>query len=87
MVLEKWHLSDNRQRRGYGSTALKYPLPGLVICAECRSTCYSQPAVMNYSRAKRLGIPKVYHHYFQYKNWRVGWRPSRRHRSYSQKTK
>lgn len=63
-------LSDNRQRKGFGSTAPKYPLSGLVICAECRSTCYSQAAVMNYHRAKRLGIPKVYRYYFQCKNWR-----------------
>lgn len=40
---------------------------------------------MNYHRAKRMGIPRVYRYYFQCKNWRVGRRPSRRHRSCSQK--
>lgn len=63
-------LNDNRQRRGYGSTAPKYPLAGLVFCQECRSACYSQKACMNYHRAKRLGIPKVHRYYFQCKNWR-----------------
>lgn len=57
-------LSHNRQVRGYGSTALKYPLSGLIFCAECRSSCYSVKG----SRGK---YQPGYNYYFQCKNWRT----------------
>jgi site-specific DNA recombinase len=56
-------LKHNRDRRGYGCTAQKYPLSGLVFCGECRSSCYS----LKGNRGKTPG----YNHYFQCKNWRV----------------
>ncbi|MEA5620649.1 fdxN element excision recombinase XisF [Cronbergia sp. UHCC 0137] len=62
-------LNRNREIKGYGSTALKYPCSGLVFCAECRSSCYSTSSVNNGYRAKRLGIPKEMNYYFQCKNW------------------
>jgi hypothetical protein len=57
-------LAHNARVRGYGSTALKYPLSGLVFCAECRSACYS----MKGSRGKKQ---PGYNYYFQCKNWRL----------------
>ncbi|WP_416667827.1 fdxN element excision recombinase XisF [Egbenema bharatensis] len=59
-------LSHNRQVRGYGSTALKYPLSGLVFCGECRSACYSTCGRKNYKHPER-----GFNYYFQCKNWRV----------------
>lgn len=56
-------LQQNRDRRGYGCTAQKYPLSGLVFCGECRSSCYS----LKGNRGKTPG----YNHYFQCKNWRT----------------
>jgi|JFJP01.1.fsa_nt_gi Site-specific recombinases, DNA invertase Pin homologs len=64
-------LSHNKQVRGYGSTALKYPCSGLVFCGECRSACYSVTGAKNYHKAKRLGIPIERLYYFQCKNWRT----------------
>jgi len=56
-------LAHNKQVRGYGSTALKYPLSGLVFCGECRGAFYS----MKGGRGKTPG----YNYYFQCKNWRT----------------
>jgi site-specific DNA recombinase len=64
-------LSHNKQVRGFGSTALKYPLSGLVFCGECRSACYSLTGQNNYHRAKRLGIAPEMNYYFQCKNWKL----------------
>lgn len=55
-------LAYNRQVRGYSSTAQRYPLSGLVYCAECRATCYA----MTGSRGKTPGL----NYYYQCKNWR-----------------
>lgn len=63
-------LARNAVVKGYGSTALKYPLSGLVYCGECRSACYSLSGANNYHKAKRLGIPPDRNYYFQCKNWR-----------------
>jgi site-specific DNA recombinase len=52
-------LEFNSLHRGYGSTALKYPVSGLVFCAECRAACYS-------CRGGVAGETV----YFQCKNWR-----------------
>lgn len=57
-------VQHNRRVRGFGSTALKYPLSGLVFCAECRSACYS----MKGSRGRNM---PGYNYYFQCKNWRT----------------
>ncbi|HLO84600.1 MAG TPA: fdxN element excision recombinase XisF [Nostocaceae cyanobacterium] len=62
-------LAHNKQVRGYGSTALKYPLSGSIFCAECRGACYSLSGIKNHYRAKRLGIPFERNYYFQCKNW------------------
>ena len=56
-------LERNRIVRGYGTSALKYPLSGLIYCGECRSACYS----MKGSRGKNQ---PGYNYYFQCKNWR-----------------
>lgn len=64
-------LSHNKQVKGYGSTALKYPCSGLVFCAECRSTCYSLSGNNNYHKAKKLGVEPERNYYFQCKNWRL----------------
>jgi len=64
-------LARNKKVRGYGSTALRYPLSGLVFCGACRSSCYSLTGQKNYHRAKRLGIPPELNYYFQCKNWRL----------------
>jgi site-specific DNA recombinase len=64
-------LKLNKQVRGFGSTALKYPLSGLVFCGECRGSCYSVSGANNYHKAKRLGIAPDMVHYFQCKNWRT----------------
>jgi site-specific DNA recombinase len=56
-------LEHNRQVRGYGTTAQKYPLSGLIFCAECRGACYS----LKGNRGHQPG----YNHYFQCKNWRA----------------
>ncbi|MFN6475229.1 fdxN element excision recombinase XisF [Nostoc sp. DedQUE07] len=57
-------LKHNKQVRGYGATALKYPLSGLIFCGECRSACYSVTG----SRGRNL--PGL-NYYFQCKNWRL----------------
>jgi site-specific DNA recombinase len=49
-------LEWNRNTRGFGSTRQSHPLSGLVICAECNSTCY-----------KGSGSSKK--PYYQCKNW------------------
>ncbi len=54
-------LLENRQRRGFGSTAPIYPLSGLVVCGECRCVCYSISA----SRGKTPGK----NYYYQCRNW------------------
>lgn len=64
-------LAHNKRVKGFGSIALKYPLSGLVFCAECRSACYSLSGANNYHKAKKLGIPVEYNYYFQCKNWRL----------------
>lgn len=54
-------LAHNRQVRGYGTQAQRFPLSGLVFCAECRAACYSC--------ASRIGTSKTeFHYYFQCKN-------------------
>lgn len=63
-------LATNAKVKGYGSTALKYPLSGLIYCGECRSACYSLSGANNYHKAKKLGIPPDLNYYFQCKNWR-----------------
>lgn len=55
-------ISHNARVKGYGSTALKHPLSGLVYCGECRAACYSCSG----NRGKSPG----YNYYFQCKNWR-----------------
>jgi DNA invertase Pin-like site-specific DNA recombinase len=57
-------LKHNKRVRGYGTTALKYPLSGLIFCGECRSACYSVTG----SRGRNL--PGL-NYYFQCKNWRL----------------
>jgi site-specific DNA recombinase len=59
-------LKHNRVVRGYGSTALKYPLSGLVFCGECRSACYSTYGRKNYKHPER-----GHNYYYQCKNWRL----------------
>lgn len=59
-------LTQNRQIRGFGTTAQRYPCSGLVFCAECRSTCYSVSGRKNYKHPER-----GYNYYFQCKNWRL----------------
>lgn len=57
-------LAHNAQVKGYGTTAQKYPLSGLIFCAECRSACYS----LKGGRGKNI---PGYNYYFQCKNWRT----------------
>ena len=64
-------LKLNKQVRGFGSTALKYPLSGLVFCGECRASHYSVTGANNYHKAKKLGIEPDRNYYFQCKNWRM----------------
>lgn len=64
-------IKDNYRFKGFGSTALKYPLSGLIFCGECRSSCYSVTGAKSYHRAKRLGIKSELNYYFQCKNWRM----------------
>jgi hypothetical protein len=64
-------IKDNYRFKGFGSTALKYPLSGLIFCGECRSACYSLTGASNYHKAKRLGIKSERNYYFQCKNWRM----------------
>lgn len=54
-------LSNNRQLRGFGTSQQRHPLAGLVFCAECRATHYSQSG----TRGKTPG----YNYYFQCKNY------------------
>ncbi len=54
-------LESNKRVRGWGTQAQRYPLSGLVFCAECRATCYSC--------AGRIGASTTeFHYYFQCKN-------------------
>jgi DNA invertase Pin-like site-specific DNA recombinase len=55
----------NHVVKGFGSTALKYPLSGLVFCGECRGSWYSVCGRKNYNHPER-----GYNYYFQCKNWR-----------------
>ena len=64
-------LKLNKQVRGFGSTALKYSLSGLVFCGECRGSCYAVSGAKNYHKAKRLGIAPDMEYYFQCKNWQT----------------
>lgn len=64
-------LAYNKRVKGYGSTRLKYPLSGLVFCAECQSAHYSLVGGKNSPRAKRLNLPPERNYYFQCKNWRT----------------
>jgi hypothetical protein len=57
-------LKHNAVVRGYGSTALKYPLSGLVFCGECRGLWYS----IKGGRGKNQPGSN---YYFQCKNWRT----------------
>ncbi len=59
-------LAHNSRIRGFGSTALKYPLSGLVFCAECRGSCYS-----TYGRKNHKHPERGHNYYFQCKNWRT----------------
>ena len=61
-------LQFNRSYRGY-SGKMKYPLSGLVVCGECRSTCYTTTACNNGHRLK-YGEAPTYLCYYQCKNWR-----------------
>lgn len=63
-------LEFNRQHRGY-SGKMRNPLSGLVVCGQCRSTCYTTTGATNYSRAQRTGEPLTYQTYYQCKNWRT----------------
>jgi len=54
-------IEHNKQVRGYGTQAQRFPLSGLIFCAECRSACYSC--------AGRIGSSTTeFHYYFQCKN-------------------
>lgn len=64
-------LKLNKQVRGFGSTALKYPLSGLVFCGECRASHYAVSGASNYHKAKKLGIAPNMVYYFQCKNWQT----------------
>ncbi len=55
-------LASARQQRGYGSTAPKYPLSGLIFCGECQATCYSISA----SRGRNM---PGRNYYYQCRNW------------------
>lgn len=57
-------LEHNRRAGGYGATALKYPLSGLVYCAACRGSCYSCAG-----RVKN-NTSDYYNYYFQCNRWR-----------------
>jgi len=46
-------LQLNRSHRGY-SGKMKYPLSGLVVCGECRSTCYTTTGCNNTHRLDSL---------------------------------
>ena len=61
-------LKFNRIHRGY-SGKMRNPLSGLVVCGECRSTCYSTTGCNNAHRVK-YGEAKTYITYYQCKNWR-----------------
>jgi hypothetical protein len=56
-------LKHNGKHHGFIATAQRHPLAGLVVCHECRSTCYSTTG----SRGKQLGRNR----YWQCKNWRL----------------
>lgn len=60
-------LAHNKRVKGYGSTALKYPLSGLIFCGECQGSCYSCSANVNFAK---YGQSKK-NYYFQCKNWRT----------------
>jgi site-specific DNA recombinase len=57
-------LEHNKRVRGYGKTALKYPLSGLVYCAACRGSCYSCKGRV------KTNVSNYYNYYFQCNRWR-----------------
>ena len=59
-------LSHNRERRGWGMKALKYPLSGLIFCQLCGGQCYSMTAG---PRGKDRKIRNYY--YYQCKNYQL----------------
>lgn len=64
-------IQHNRQVRGYGTQAQRFPLSGLVFCGECRSSCYSC--------AGRIGSSLTeFHYYFQCKNAQTRSCPNRK---------
>ena len=58
-------IDHNRDVRGWGFRALRYPLSGLIFCAVCGGSCYSLTAGASGNRR-----PRDYY-YFQCKNYRV----------------
>ncbi|MEH2458279.1 fdxN element excision recombinase XisF [Nostoc sp.] len=50
-------IADNATRRGFAFLGAKYPFSGLVYCAECGATAYSNKA------GARNGIQKKYYYY------------------------
>ena len=64
-------LEHNKQVRGYGTQAQRFPLSGLIFCAECRASCYSC--------AGRIGSSLTeFHYYFQCKNAQTRSCPNRK---------
>lgn len=59
-------IDHNQAVRGWGFRALKYPLSGLITCAECGGACYSLTAGTRGKGTK----PRDYY-YFQCKNYRM----------------
>jgi hypothetical protein len=59
-------LDHNRSVRGWGFRALKYPLSGLIFCAECGGSCYSLTAGPRGKNRKKRD-----YYYFQCKNYRM----------------
>lgn len=56
-------LEHNRSHHGYRVNQQRHPLAGLVVCGECRATCYS----VSGNRGKQPGL----NYYWQCKNWRA----------------
>lgn len=64
-------LAHNRRVRGYGTQAQRFPMSGLIFCAECRASCYSC--------AGRIGASLTeFHYYFQCKNAQTRSCPNRK---------
>lgn len=55
---------DNRKRSGFCASGRKYPLSGLIYCAECRHCCYSL------SGGRGKNIPGR-NYYYQCQRWRT----------------